>query len=162
MEEQIMKKLLGGLGLLTLMAFSVFAVPSQADTAAAKKVTITPGFRYDVSKEITLKGTISSVVAKPGAGMLPGKHLMLATSSGTVDAHIGSYAGRDKRLDSLAEGQAVSAVGMKITIHGKEVFIVRTIQSGDDTYTVRNTKGFFSGLPAPRYRATSSTKEGVR
>ena len=155
-----MKKLVGGLGLLTLMAFSVFAVPSQADTATAKKV-VTPSYRYDAAKEITVKGTISSVVAKPGAGMLPGKHLMLATADGSVDAHIGTYAGRDKRLDSLAEGQTVSAVGVKMTMHGKEVFIVRTIQEGDNTYTVRNTRGFFIGPPAPRYRATS-TKEGVR
>jgi hypothetical protein len=157
-----MKKLLGGLGLLTLMAFSVFAVPSQADTAATKKITVTPKFAYDASKEVTVKGTISSVVAKPGAGMLAGKHLMLSTANGSLDAHIGTYAGRDKRLDSLSEGQAISAVGEKMTMHGKEVFIVRTIQAGETTYTVRNTKGFFVGPPASRYRATSSVKEGLR
>ena len=55
-----MKKLLGGLGLLTLMAFSVFTVPSQAATATKKIVT--PMYQYDASKEVTLKGTISSVV----------------------------------------------------------------------------------------------------
>ena len=39
-----MKKLLGGLGLLTLMAFFVFAGPSQA-ASATKKITITPKHR---------------------------------------------------------------------------------------------------------------------
>jgi hypothetical protein len=149
MEEQIMKKLLGGLGLLTLMAFSVFAVPSQADTAAAKKV-VTPKYQYDVAKEITLKGTISSVVKKPSAGMLVGEHLMLATPSGTVDAHIGSYASRDKHLNSLESGQSVSAVGVKMNINGREVFIVRTLEEDGQTYTVRSKKGFFVG-------ATSAT-----
>src|SRR5271156_1862422 len=79
MEEQ-MKKLLGGLGLLTLMAFSVFTGPSQAATATKKIVT--PMYQYDAAKEVTLKGTISSVVKKPAGGMLVGEHLMLATSSG--------------------------------------------------------------------------------
>jgi|ERR1700723_3758030 hypothetical protein len=142
MEEQ-MKKLLGGLGLLTLMAFFVFTVPSQADTTTKK--VITPRYQYDASKEVTLKGTISSVVKKPAKGSLLGEHLMLATSSGSVDAHVGSYASRDKRLDTLAQGQSVSAVGVKMNVNGKEVFIVRTIESDGQTITVRNQRGFFAG-----------------
>ncbi len=157
-----MKKLLGGLGLLALMAFSVFAVPSQADTAPTKKITVTPKYQYDVSKEVTMKGTISNVVKKPGAGMLQGEHLMLATSGGAIDAHVGSYAGRDKGLDSLAAGQTVSAVGVKMNVKGKEVFIVRTIEADGKTFTVRNQRGFFVGPPSPRYHATSSNKGGLR
>ena len=99
-----MKKLLGGLGLLTLMAFSVFTVPSQAATATKPKIVVTPKYQYDASKEVTLKGTISSVVKKPSSGMLVGEHLMLTTSSGSVDAHVGSYASRDKHLNSLGAG----------------------------------------------------------
>ena len=106
-----MKKLLGGLGLLTLMAFFVFVAPGQA-ASTSKKITITPKHSYNVSKEVTLTGTVSSVVKKPSAGMLIGTHVMLNTANGGVDAHIGSYAGRDKRLDSLSQGETVKAVGM--------------------------------------------------
>jgi DNA/RNA endonuclease YhcR with UshA esterase domain len=142
MEEQ-MKKLLGGLGLLTLMAFSVFTGPSQAATATKKIVT--PMYRYDASKEVTLKGTISSVVKKSTGGMLAGEHLILATSSGTLDAHIGSYVARDKHLNSLAQGQSVSVVGVKMNLKGKEVFIVRTVDADGQTITVRNQHGVFVG-----------------
>ena len=40
--------------------------------------------------------------------MLIGEHLMLSTSSGSVDAHIGAYSSRDKRLNKLAAGQSIS------------------------------------------------------
>jgi hypothetical protein len=157
MEEQ-MKKLLGGLGLLTLMAFFVFTGPSQAATAT-KKITVTPKNAYDVSKEITLTGTVSDVVKKPSAGMLLGTHLTLATTSkGSVDAHIGSYAGRDKHLDSLAAGQSIKAVGMMLTLKQGQVFIVRTIEVNDETITVRNKNGFFVGPSSPRYTAKANSK----
>ena len=149
-----MKKLLGGLGLLTLMAFSVFTVPSQA-AAATKKITITPKHTYDVSKEVTLTGTVSSVVKKPTAGMFLGTHLMLATPKGPVDAHIGSYPGRDKRLDTISQGQTVKAVGMMRKTKLGEVFIVRTVQADGQTYTVRNQKGFFVGPSSPRAKTAS-------
>jgi hypothetical protein len=161
MEEQ-MKKLLGGLGLLTLMAFSVFAVPSQADTVTKPKTVVTPRYRYDVSKEVTLKGTISTVVKKPSTGTLIGKHLILATSSGSVDAHIGTYAGRDKRLDTLAPGQSVSAVGVKMNVKGKSVFIVRTIEVDGQSIAVRNQRGFFVGPASPRAASTSPVKGVLR
>jgi hypothetical protein len=157
MEEQ-MKKLLGGLGLLTLMAFSVFTGPSQAATAT-KKITVTPKNAYDVSKEVTLTGTVSDVVKKPKAGMLLGTHLTLATTKGSVDAHIGSYAGRDKHLDSLAAGQSIKAVGMMMTLKQGQVFIVRTIEvNGGETLTVRNKNGFFVGPASPRYTAKANAK----
>lgn len=143
-----MKKLLGGLGLLALMAFS-FTASSQAATAT-KKIAITPKHTYDVSKEVTLQGTVSNVVKKPSAGMLTGTHLMLATANGSVDAHIGTYPGRDKHIDSLSQGQSVKAVGMmQKTKHG-QVFIVRTIEADGSTYTVRNKYGFFVGPASAR------------
>jgi len=157
-----MKKLLGGLGLLTLMAFSVFTVPSQADTTTKPKQVVTPRYKYDASKEVTLKGTISSVVTKPSKGMLMGEHVMLTTSSGSVDAHIGSYASRDKRLNSLAPGQSVSAVGVKMNIRGQNVFIVRTIEADGQTIKVRNQRGFFVGATPSRAGKIRHVKGGSR
>jgi hypothetical protein len=156
MEEQ-MKKLLGGLGLLTLMAFSVFTGPSQAATAT-KKITVTPKHNYDVSKEVTLTGTVSNVVKKPTAGMLLGTHLMLATSKGPVDAHIGTYPGRDKRLDTVKQGESIKAVGVMRKTKEGEVFIVRTVEMGSETLTVRNTNGFFVGPASPRAKTNSPLK----
>jgi hypothetical protein len=156
MEEQ-MKKLLGGLGLLTLMAFSVFTVPSQAATAT-KRIAVTPKHNYDVSKEVTLTGTVSNVVKKPTAGLLLGTHLMLATSKGSIDAHIGSYPGRDKRLDSVKQGESVKAVGVMRKTKEGEVFIVRTVEKNGETLTVRNENGFFVGPASSRARTNSPLK----
>ena len=158
-----MKKLLGGLGLLTLMAFSVFAVPSQADTVKqTKKPTVTPRYHYDASKEVTLKGTISSVVKQPSKGMLIGEHLMLSTSSGSVDAHIGAYSSRDKRLNKLAAGQSISVTGEKMNVRGRDVFIVRTLESEGKTIPVRNTHGFFVGSTTSQTPRIRRAKGGSR
>ncbi|MGA8073165.1 MAG: hypothetical protein WB995_06780, partial [Candidatus Acidiferrales bacterium] len=104
----------------------------------------------------------SSVVTKPSKGMLMGEHVMLTTSSGSVDAHIGSYASRDKRLNSLAPGQSVSAVGVKMNIRGQNVFIVRTIEAGGLTIKVRNQRGFFVGATPSRTAKIRHVKGGSR
>jgi hypothetical protein len=71
-----------------------------------------------------------------------------------VDAHIGSFVARDKRLNTLAQGQSVSAIGVKMNLKGKEVFIVRTIETDGHTLTVRNQHGVFVG-PETQTSATS-------
>jgi hypothetical protein len=135
-----MSKLLGGLGVVALLALSALAVPAQAQTATGvKKAHPTPF--YDATKEVTLQGTVENVLRNPSRGMLPGGHLMLATGSGMVDAHVGQFAFKGFHPLSVASGERVSVVGVMKTVRGNEVFLARTVKVGDEEYKIRNEHG---------------------
>lgn len=156
-----MKKVLGGLGLLSLLAISVLAVPSYAgNTVPPKRVATVP--RYNVSKEVTLEGTIRSVVSKPTVGMALGTHLMLATSKGPVDAHIGDFVFKGSHPLSVAAGQSVKVTGAMTTIKNKEIFLVRTIDTGGHLTTVRTAHGFLIVPGAKGRLALAAEKGGQR
>jgi hypothetical protein len=159
MEEK-MKKVLGGLGLLALLALSVFAATSYAGNTPPKRVAVAP--RYDVNKEVTLEGTIRSVVSKPTVGMALGTHLMLATSKGPVDAHIGDFVFKGSHPLSVAAGQSVKVTGAMTTIKNKEIFLVRTIDTGGRLTTVRTAHGFLIAPGAKGRMALAAEKGGQR
>ena len=114
-----MSKLLGGLGVVALLALSALAVPARAQTATGvKKAHPTPF--YDATKEVTLQGTVENVLRTPSRGMLPGAHVMLATGSGMVDTHVGPFAFKGYHPLSVAPGERVSVVGVMKTVRGNE------------------------------------------
>lgn len=120
-------------GLLTVL--TIVAVPLYAETAVHS-----PAY-YDVAKEVTITGTVSSVITKPTAGMMWGSHLMLKTSAGEVDASLGRWAMQGKGALSVAAGQQVDVTGVMKTVNQKQVFIARTVKVGGQVYTLRNERG---------------------
>src|SRR5579872_5984938 len=98
-----MNRAVGGVRLLTLLACTVAAASAFANTSDVPRRTyIAP--RYDSSKEITLEGTISSILRKGEPGMMFGGHLILSTARGTVDAHLGPWLLHDPHSDVLHAG----------------------------------------------------------
>ena len=106
-----MKRLCAGLCVLALLSLLSLLPPVLAQTAER---TAGP-FGYDVSKEVTLSGTVSSVLTKPSLGMIMGSHLLLATPSGPVDASLGTFGLRGKGALSVATGQQVEVTGVMKT-----------------------------------------------
>ncbi|MFZ0634358.1 MAG: hypothetical protein WA755_14910 [Candidatus Acidiferrales bacterium] len=154
-----MKRVLGGMGLLTLLTFSLLAVPAGAQTtAAAKRVTVTP--RYDASKEVTLKGTVQSVATKPPAGDAMGAHLFLATSSGVIDADLGIFALKGAHPLSLTPGQPVEVVGVMSTFNKNHLLLARSIQTGTQVFRIRNEHGLLLE-PAQRNADPNSASKGA-
>jgi hypothetical protein len=160
-KETNMRKILGGMCLLATLAISLVAVPVYANEAVAPKRTVIAS-RYDMTKEVTLTGTIQSLVRKPAPGTIMGAHLMVSTAQGTVDAHIGNLVLVGKRPTSFASGQSVKLVGLMTTINQKNVLLVRTIQTGSDTITVRNERGFLVLTGARTRLANVSSTGGAR
>ena len=138
-----MRKLYGGVFLFASIAILAIAVPMRAQTAAqtTARPTAVPAPRYEASKEITLQGNVLDVVTKPPAGKLIGTHVIVATSSGDVDAHLGSYAMKGANAFTLTTGERVQLVGVMTTSGANRVFLVRTIQSGSHVYKIRNEHG---------------------
>ncbi|MGA2855300.1 MAG: hypothetical protein ABSE40_00440 [Candidatus Sulfotelmatobacter sp.] len=120
-------------GLLTGLLFAILVVPLNAAE---------PHSYYDISKEVTLTGTVSSVLEKPAPGMILGSHLMIETLSGRVDASLGRWALQGKDAVSVKPGQQIEVTGiMKSLRDKKEVFVARTMKVNGKLYTVRNQHG---------------------
>ena len=145
-----MRKLLGGLALTAATVLTIFAAPAGAQTAATTKKISADG-AYDVRNERTLTGRVTSVVSHPRPGMLGGVHLLIATPSGTVDAHLGPFALMGNDPVAVSAGETVKVVGVMTTVRSNPVFLARTVTVGSKTYVVRNEKGFPSlpGAAAP-------------
>jgi hypothetical protein len=155
-KETNMRKTLGVLCLLATLAISLLAAPIYADESVAPKRTVIAS-KYDLSKEVTLTGTVQSLVRKPAPGTLLGAHLMVSTAQGIVDAHIGNYLLAGRNPTSFASGQSVKLVGIMTEFNHHNLFLVRTIETENRTITVR--RGGFLVLPASaaRLAAVSST-----
>jgi hypothetical protein len=139
-------------GLLTGLLFATLAVPLGAQTA--RPYHPSHPF-YDISKEATLSGTVSNVLAKAAPGTLPGPHLLFATSSGKVDASLGRFALQGKNPLSVAPGKGVQVTGIMKTIKNTNVFVVRIVKVDGKTYALRNQHG----VPmSPRSRERASQK----
>ncbi len=130
-------------GLLTGLLFAILVVPLNADDSDS---------RYDVSKEVTLSGTVSRVLYKPAPGMIWGSHLMVETVSGRLDASLGRFGLEGKDALSVTPGQQVELTGVMKTVHDKEVFVLRSVKANGKTYTLRNEHGI-EVSPQARERA---------
>ncbi|MGA8500948.1 MAG: hypothetical protein WB683_05325 [Candidatus Sulfotelmatobacter sp.] len=129
-------------GLLSGLLFAILAVPLGAQPVPKAQPY------YDIAKEVTLSGTVSSVVTK-------GAYLMLMTSSGTVDASLGRWGLMGKGALHVAAGQQVAVTGVMKTYRDKQVFIARTVKVGSQVYTMRNEHG----IPvSPQSRAHAGQK----
>jgi hypothetical protein len=131
-------------GVLTTLLFAILVVPLIARPASERY--------YDISKEVTLSGTVASVLnPAPGMhwgshteqapGLLWGSHLLIDTVSGKVDASLGRWAMVGKGALSVTPGQQVEVTGVMETINEKEVLIVRTVKANGKVFTVRNEHG---------------------
>jgi hypothetical protein len=153
-----MRKIAGGLCLLATLAISLLAEPLYANEAVAPRRTVIAS-RYDVSKEITVQGTVQSLVKHPAPPGIMGAHLEVTTAQGVVDAHIGNFVFAGRTPVSFAPGQSVKLVGLMTTVNHQNVFLVRTIQTGNRTITIRSDHGFLVN-PAARTRLTNVPSTG--
>lgn len=139
------------LALLSLIS-SVALV--QAQTGAVETRPAAP--YYDVAREVTLTGTVSSVLTKPSGGMIMGSHLLFETASGSVDASLGKWGLQGKGALSITVGKQVEVTGVMKTLMGRQVFLARTVKVGDRVYSIRNEHGI-QVSPQARQRAGEQT-----
>jgi hypothetical protein len=151
-----MKKLFAGLCGLTLLSLVSTLSPVQAQTRAVETRQTEP--YYDVTREVTLTGTVSSVLREPSAGMIVGSHLLLATASGEVDASVGRWGLQGKGALSVATGDQVEVTGIMKTLMQKQVFVVRTVKAGGQVYLIRSEHGV-AVSPQTRQRLGQQTEQ---
>ncbi|MGA3104000.1 MAG: hypothetical protein ABSD53_05940 [Terriglobales bacterium] len=147
-----MNRLRIGLSVFAMLFLISSARPVQAQTP----VRVAPVF-YDVADEVTVSGTVSSIVPRATLGMMPGAHLLLATPSGPIDGSLGRFGLRGAGAVSVSAGEQVEATGVMRTIGGRSVFLVRSVTANGRTYSVRNEHGV---LLSPQARQRTGQKTG--
>ena len=102
----------------------------------------TAGRLYNSATETTVAGTVDEVkTIAPPAGGLGGLHLVLTTSTGPVEVHVGPTWYVSSRNVTFAKGDAVTLIGSKVTRSGREVLIAREITKGQQVLTLRAANG---------------------
>lgn len=141
-----------GIAVLSVtMGMAILSAPANAQVVAEAHPF------YEVAREVTLQGTVSKVLAKPGVGMIFGSHLLLQTGSGELDASLGRWAMQGKGAVPLTAGQQVELTGVVKTLIKRQVLIVRTVKLGGQVYTIRNQNGV---EVSPRTRERSGQQAG--
>jgi hypothetical protein len=145
-----------------VLALCLFATPTHAQTAEGTTSSVVPP-KYDITQEVTLIGTVSSVVKNtaPEMQMLGGSHLIVETTSGKIDASLGGYAMKAVGALSVSPGQQVQVTGVMKTIRDQQVFVTRLVQVNGQIYKIRNEHGFVLA-PEPRKGVTKPEAKGAQ
>ncbi len=147
------------LGSFLALALCLFALPIYSQTTAASTKSAVPP-RYDITKEVTITATVSSVVTRTTRkGMTITGRLVVETSSGKVQASLGRMAMTGKGALTVTPGQQIRLTGVMKTVRNKQIFVTRLVQANGQVYKIRNEHGF-AIAPAARRGAVHSTANG--
>lgn len=138
--------------LVITLAFGISANAQQGTQPVAQLRS------YDISRESFLVGT---VVKFDSASSTPpiGAHLILETSTGQVDVHLGNAKVLQAGHLDLNPGDTVRIVGEPLALGDATYFAARIVQKGAQAVAVRSAKGF---PLTPASTLTPAQKEALR
>ena len=122
------------------MATALAAVLAAAGSVGAQTAPQAEASQYQVGREVTLVGTVSSVVENSKTGPL-GTHVVVQSASGLVDVHVGSAKYLEMNKLSLKTGDSVRIIGENFAVGTEIVFYARIVQDGTTAIAVRSPKG---------------------
>ena len=143
----------GTLALLITLVFCISANAQQATQPDVQRLRA-----YDMNRESFLLGT---VVKFESASSTPpiSAHVILQTSSGQVDVHLGNAKVLQAGHLELNAGDNVRIVGEPLALGDSTYFAARIVQKGAQAVAVRNAKGY---LLTPASTLTPDQKEALR
>jgi hypothetical protein len=142
--------------LLSALALCLSAAAQQSAPAVAQRLQ-----SYDLSREVFLVGAV--VKFDPASATPPiGAHVLLQTSSGQVDVHIGNAQLLKANHFELNPGDSVRIVGEPLALGSATYFAARIVQKGAQAVAVRNSKGFLTTPAIAMSQAQVDALRGVR
>ena len=136
-----------------VLALCLTAGAQQAAQPEARRLQ-----SYDAGREVTLVGTVVKYEASSSAPPM-GAHLLVQTSSGQVDVHLGNARVLQASHLELKAGDNVRIVGESLALGDGTFFAARIVQKGTQAVAVRNAKGF---LLRPSSTLSQSQKDALR
>jgi len=116
---------------------------------------------YSLARESSLLGTVVKFDAASNTPPM-GAHVLLETSSGQVDVHLGNPKILQAGHLALHPGDSVRIIGEAIALGDSTYFAARIVQKGAQAVTVRNTKGFLTAAASVMTPAEKEALRGVR
>jgi hypothetical protein len=110
---------------------------------------------YSQAREQTFLGTVSDILESSQTGPI-GTHLIVQTSAGPIDVHVGSSKFLAQNDLTLHIGDNVRVIGESFSIGSNTIFFARIVQSGTKAVAVRSGKGA-PLWPAGKRLQTAST-----
>jgi hypothetical protein len=150
-----------GLVLGSFVFFAAFLSASHAVAQQTRAAAPQSNETYSLSRETVLQGTVVSFTA---ASTVPpiGAHVLLQTSAGQVDVHLGNARLLEGSHLTLRAGDSVRIVGEPMALGEGTYFAARIIQKGTQTVAVRNTRGFLLTQVSTLTPAQKEALRGVR
>jgi len=117
-------------------AGSALAQRPSTNAVSAKPA---PG-SYNIANDVSLQGTVLTFMENSQVPPI-GAHVLLQTSAGNVDVHLGDA--RFLRISKLniTQGASVRFVGQMTTVGKNQVFLARLVQVGAQVVAVRSDHG---------------------
>jgi len=115
---------------------------------------------YDATKEVSLQGTVASFTEN-SKQFPPGAHVVVQTSAGSVDAHLGDARLLKLNNMTIAQGASIRIVGEPVTTNQGTFFLARLVQQGTQIVAVRSMQGM-PLLPFAPKSASNSSQGGAR
>ena len=88
-----------------------------------------------------MQGTVVSYNASSTVAPL-GPHVIVQTSSGTLDVHLGNAKLLETNHFTLAAGNSVRILGENLPYGDRTQFVARIIQKGNQSLVLRSVRGF--------------------
>lgn len=117
---------------------------------------------YSQARESSLVGTVIKFDTASSAALPMGAHVLLQTSSGQVDVHLGNAKVLQASHLELNSGDSIRIIGEPIAVGDSTYFAARIVQKGAQAVAVRNTKGFPLKFAPPSTSAQVEALRGVR
>ena len=128
------------LGLFAVVLGTVGAARASAQTRSSHAQTDALVPVYDLAKEIKVEGTIERIDGFGTSGPI-GTHILIQTTSGVIDAHLGFGAAASRRYLGISVGESVTVIGMMQSVGSGSVLIVRILTTPSHIFVLRNEHG---------------------
>lgn len=125
--------------IIFLMVFVAVVVVPPA--SAQKKPAGVNLPKYDLQAETKIKGTIEEVKLPPKGSEKEIAHLQVNDGKNSIDVYLCPKTFVDDMGMSFAKGDAISITGSKVKQGDADVFLVREMVKGTDTFVLRDGKG---------------------
>jgi hypothetical protein len=122
-----------------IVFFVLIAGPSA--TAQKKPSTGPAGPKYDLQTETKIKGTVDEVKLPPKGSEKEIAHLQVKDGANSVDAYLCPKTFLDDMGMSFAKGDEITMTGSKVKQGDADLFLVREIVKGNDSFVLRDAKG---------------------
>ena len=140
MRHNRLTSLLQIFGAWSGLSLTILAIPTRAQVTSESQVGRGFGPVYESAHETTLIGAVQELVTEHVPGSPAGMHLLVASPSGVVDAHVGPFLSQQTK-EALQAGAQVFIVGVLVQQQGKGLFLARELNVGGHTVTIRNRRG---------------------